>query len=124
MSKAARSVLVFGVYLVATGALLMGAPGLLLSVLRLPPATDPWIHVLGVVVMALGMYYLSSARTEQAGFFRATVWVRAFVLLAFVGLVVAEIAPAVLIGFGLVDAAGAIWTRLSLADATVGVGAV
>ncbi|HEV8510180.1 MAG TPA: hypothetical protein VGQ48_06970 [Gemmatimonadales bacterium] len=118
MTPAARSIYVFGVYLVATGAFILGAPDTFLALLRLPPATDPWFRVLGVVVMAIGMLDLASARAEQTGFFRATVWVRFFVLIAFTGLILLRLAPPVLIVFGLIDAAGAVWTKLALKQAT------
>ncbi len=124
MTRAARSLFVFGIYLLGVGFLLLGSPNTLLAVLRLPPATDPWIRVLGVVVIAIGLLDVASAHAEQTGFFRATVWVRFFVLISFIALVLLKLAPPVLIAFGLIDAAGAVWTRLSLSRATIEAGAV
>lgn len=114
MSRAARSVYVFGIYLLVLGGILIGSPNTLLRVFRLPSTTEPWIHVLGVVVMAIGILYVACARTAQTGFFRATVTARLFVLASFVAFATMQIAPPVLIAFGLVDAAAALWTHLSL----------
>ena len=119
MSSAARSVYVFGIYLLIVGGLLLGAPNTLLTVLGLPTTTEPWIHIAGIPVMALGMLFASSARAENRWFFRASVWVRVFAFISFVMLAVFQIAPAVVVGFGAVDALGALWTRLSLREAPV-----
>jgi hypothetical protein len=114
MSNAARSVYVFGIYLIVLGGILIGAPNTLLAVFRLPATNEPWIHVLGVTVMAVGMLDVACARAGQMAFFRATVWARLFVLLSFVALVFTGVAPTVLILFGAVDAAGALWTHVAL----------
>ena len=119
MSSAARSVYVSGIYLLVVGGILLGAPNTLLMVLGLPPTTEPWIHVAGIPIMAMGMLFASSARAENRWFFRASVWVRVFALISFVMLAVLPVAPAVVVGFGIVDALGALWTRLSLREAPV-----
>ena len=123
MSKAARSVYVFGIYLLVLGGILIGSPNTLLALFRLPSTTEPWVHVLGVVVMAIGMLDVASARTEQTGFFRASVWVRLFVFASFIVLALIKIAPPVLVAFGLVDAIAALWTHASLRK-TAGTAAV
>ena len=123
MTPAARSLYVFGIYLLGLGAVIVTAPDALLALLRLPPATDPWLRVLGVLVVVIGLLDVTSARAEQTAFFRATVWIRFVVLISFIGLVLVQLAPPVLIVFGVIDAAGAVWTKLSLARSTVGPGA-
>ena len=114
MSKAARSMTVFGIYLIANAVVLIITPNTLLGLLRLAPTTEPWIRVLGVVAGVLGGYYVAAARQELTGFFRATVWGRPIVLLGFLILVVLRLAPPILIVFGLIDTAGALWTRAAL----------
>lgn len=114
MSHAARSVFVFGLYLVGTAGVLTMAPNILLGLLGMTPATEPWIRVLGVVVGALGAYYIVAARAELGPFFRATVWVRALVLVGFGGLAAVGWAPVTLIVFGVIDALGAVWTPTAL----------
>lgn len=110
MSRAARSVFVFGLYLMGTAALLMTTPNVLLGLLGMESATEPWIRVLGVVVGVLGAYYVVAARAELGPFLRATVWGRALVLVGFGGLVVIGWAPVTLVVFGVMDALGAFWT--------------
>jgi hypothetical protein len=114
MNKPSRSILVFGIYLIANALVLVAIPNTLLGLLRLAPTTEPWIRVLGVVVGVLGGYYVSAARQGLTGFFHATVWGRGIVLVALAVLVGLGLAPPILIGFGLVDAAGALWTWVAL----------
>ena len=114
MTRAARSVYIFGLYLVVLGGILIGTPNTLLALIRLPTTTEPWIHVLGVPIMGMGMLFVASARTEQTAFMRATVWVRLYVPIAFIVLALFKIAPPVVVLFGLADAAGAAWTYVAL----------
>ena len=119
MTRAARSVYVFGIYLLVMGGVLIGAPNTLLGLLRLPQTTEPWIHVLGITAMSIGMFFVTSARAELRPFFQATVWVRTFASVSLILLAVLKVAPPLMIGFGLVDAAGALWTYLSLRETRV-----
>jgi hypothetical protein len=114
MSSAARSVYVFGIYLIVTGGILMGSPNTLLAVLGIPGTTEPWIRFAGMLVMAIGMLDVACARTEQIGFMRATVYTRIFAFLTFVVFAAMGIAPAILIWFGVIDAAAALWTFTAL----------
>ena len=114
MTTAARSVFAFGVYLVALGGILVGSPKTLLALVRLPATTEPWIHVLGVAVMGMGMLFLAGARAEQTAFVRATVGARLFAFASLVALALLNVAPLVVAAFGLADLAGAIWTFTAL----------
>lgn len=122
MTSAARSVYVFGIYLIVLGAILMGSPNTLLAVFGIAATTEPWIRILGVVVMAIGMLDVACARTEQTGFFRATVATRLFALASFVVFAALGIAPPMLVLFGLIDAAGAAWTFVALRSMRPAVG--
>ncbi len=119
MSKAAISVFVFGIYLVLNGVTLALAPNFMLASLRQPPTNDPFIRCLGVVVFVLGLYYIQAGRQEVMPFFRWTLWGRPIVLLSFIGLVAAGVAPPILIGFGVVDTLGAVWTFFALRSQVV-----
>jgi hypothetical protein len=114
MTNAARSILVFGIYLVANGLILFAAPNTLLSLLRLSPTTEPWINVLGILVGVMGTFFIAAARGNVIPFFRFTVWGRPVVLIGIAFLIVLRVAPPVLILFGLVDTGGAIWTGVAL----------
>jgi hypothetical protein len=114
MSRAARSILVFGVYVLVLGLLLIALPNLVIGPFGFAEAREPWIRVLGVVVVVLGSYYVQAAQQGVTAFFQWTVWGRGGILAGFTVLVLAGLAGPALIFFGVVDAAGAIWTALEL----------
>ena len=116
MTKAARSVFVFGIYLVCTGLILFAVPNTLLAILRLAPTTEPWIRVLGIPIGVMGAFHIAAARANVVPFFRFTVWGRPLVLFGIAALVVFRFAPPILIVFGLVDAAGAVWTLTAIRE--------
>ena len=117
MSRAARSVVVFGIYALVAGAGFVLVPNLALATLGIPATTEVWIRVLGVVVAILGVYYIVAARSGVVAYFRASVWGRASFLLATVALAVLGLGPVALVGFGVIDGAGALWTALALRGA-------
>ena len=114
MSNSARSVLVFGLYLVVLGIVLLVAPNVLLGMFSLPDATDVWVRVAGMLVFFLGFYYTQAARKTLTDFFRWTVYVRASVIVFFTIFVVLGFADPPLILFAAIDLLGAIWTGLTL----------
>jgi hypothetical protein len=114
MSKSAFSVKAFGVYLVVLGVGLALAPNLLLSVFGMPPTSEVWIRVVGVLVFNVGIYYVYAAKCEARAFFQASVYTRTLVLASFAAFVVLGFASPVLILFGAADFAGGIWTQLAL----------
>lgn len=114
MSKSGTSVFVFGVYLYALGLVLVVVPNLLLGVFGIAETREVWIRVAGVLVLILGYYYSQTARMGLHQFFRLTVVARTAVPLFFIAFVLAGIAPPVLIVFGVVDFAAAMWTALAL----------
>lgn len=120
MSSAARSVFVFGIYLIVLGAILIAAPNTLLTILRLNTTTEPWIHVLGVPLVGMGMLHMASARAEQTAFFRATISARLFAFAALVALWLMGITPPIVAAFGIVDLAAAAWTFSALRKSMVG----
>jgi hypothetical protein len=122
MTRPARTIYLFGIYLLVTGGVLIGSPDTLLALLQLPPSTEPWIHILGVPVMAMGMTYMASARAELVPFFRASVGIRVFVLVSFVVLAALRVVPPVIILFGLIDSGAALWTHLAMRQQRVIVG--
>jgi hypothetical protein len=114
MSRAATSIVVFGVYLAAVGATLLIAPNILLVVLGFPPTNEVWIRVAGVLVLILAYYFIQSARRGTADFWRWTVHVRFSLIFIFGALVLLGLARPPLILLGVADFLGAIWTTLAL----------
>ena len=114
MTAPSTTIRVYGWYFIGMGLAMAIVPNALLGLLRVPPARESWIRILGVVVAILGSYYLAAARENNRAFFRWTTFGRAVVLPAFIILVVFADAPPMAILFGVIDAIGALWTHLAL----------
>ena len=114
MSRSARTLFVFGIYLLLLGPALIFVPNALLSVFGVPPTDEVWIRVVGVLAMTLGFYDVVAARHELKNYFRATVIARLMVLLVFAAFVIIDLVHPALLIFGFIDCAGAIWTATSL----------
>lgn len=64
MSKSARSVFTYGIYLAINGLLLLLAPNMLITSLGIKPATEVWIRLSGILLMAIAVYYFLAAKYE------------------------------------------------------------
>ena len=73
--------------------------------------SDVWIHIAGRFVIWLVIYYIVSARSESKAFIRATVYGRPTFIVFLGVLVVLGMIKPVIIVFGAVDLATAIWTN-------------
>ena len=120
MTKAARSVLVFGLYLVSLGVGLILIPNMLLSLFAVAHTNEIWIHVVGMLIFFLGVYYIAAARGNWTAFIALTVPVRASVIAFFGAFVILLGAPRALLLFGVVDLVFAIWTWSLLRASTTG----
>lgn len=114
MSKAAISVFIFGCYIMVNAFVLLAAPNLMLSTLGLEPTREPWLRLLGLMTLALSVYYIQAAREEITAFFRLTMWGRFIILIGTIVLAGAGLIPPVIVLFGVIDAAGAVWTGAAL----------
>ena len=114
MSRSATSILVFGIYLAALGFVLLLIPNLLLGLAGLPPATDPWIRMMGMLLLVLALYYLLAARAATRPFFQWTLYTRLGAPLVLVPLVLLGWLPFAALLFWLGDLAGALWTLWAL----------
>src|SRR5690348_932833 len=110
MSKPARTLFVFGVYLVVLGVTLVTVPNLLLGVFGFPAAQEVWIRVVGMLVLILGCYDVQAARQEWDGFIRMSVPMRMSVIVFFGAFVAAGCVSPMLLLFAAVDFAAATWT--------------
>lgn len=114
MSRAAKSVMVFGVYLIGMGVNLVAAPELFLSTFGFPATNEVWLRVVGMLALLLAFYYIQSARLGLVEFFRLTVYTRASVIIFFGAFVALGYAQPTLILLGVADLLGAIWTAREL----------
>jgi hypothetical protein len=116
MSPAALSIYIFGVYLIFVGISFLFIPNVVLPVFRFEKTKEPWIRVIGLIVIVLAYYYISAAQAELVPFFEASVFGRLIIMGGLTGLVVSRKAQPNLLIFGLIDLAAAIWTYLSLSS--------
>lgn len=114
MSRPARSLFVFGIYVLLVGSVFILMPAELSSVLRLPPATAGWARAIGLLALVIGAYDTVGARAECMPYIRASIPVR----LAFAGAMALLVAfgemPATILLLAATDIAGALWTAFAL----------
>ena len=114
MSRAAKSLFAFGIYLCGLGLILLFVPNLILQFFGAPPTNEVWIRINGMFLLCLSFYYIQTARNELTIFIRWTVWTRVAVIFYFAAFVLLISAPKALLLFGLIDLLAAIWTWLAL----------
>src|SRR5947208_1209790 len=118
MTRAAKSIFCFGVYLVPVGGTLLCAPNVLLGIVRIPPTSEVWLRLVGVLALILAAYCLTAARHELVPIFRVSVPGRIGVAVAFAAFAVLGLVEPQLMLFGGADLAAALWTWWALrADA-------
>jgi len=114
MSKQATSLFVFGIYMLILGVTVVVAPNFLLSLFQVPTTQEVWIRVVGMLVIFLGIYDIVAARAEHASLIAWSIPVRFSVIVFFAVFVISGLAPKILLLFGAIDSAGAIWTWSAL----------
>jgi hypothetical protein len=114
MSGAAKSIFVFGIYVLIGGLGFTFVPNVLLEPLGEAPVPEPWVRVLGVLMVGISLYYMMMGKLETRSLFVFTVAARVWVCVAFTGLVAFGVARPSLLPFGFIDLAGAIWTGVAL----------
>ena len=114
MSRAARTVYVFAIYLALLALTLLLAPNVPLRFFGLPETTEVWVRVVGMLLGFLALYYYVAVRTESRPIMWASVLARLSVPAFFTVFVIAGWVDWPLILFGVVDAAAAAWTWSAL----------
>lgn len=114
MSKSAKSMLVFGIYVIVLSTVLFFAPNELLRLFHVPPTNEAWIRLLAMMMGLMGIYNILAARRELTDFFRWTIYGRSSVIFILGGLVLLDLLPPIIILFGVIDLLSAIWTAMAL----------
>jgi hypothetical protein len=114
MSKPARTMFAFAIYLAILGLTLVTVPNVLLGVFGIPPTQEVWVRVVGMLVLFLAYYHVEAARNEWAAFTRASIAPRMAVSAFFGAFVLAGLGSPVLLLFAAVDFAAALWTHVAL----------
>jgi len=116
MSKEARSLYVFGFYLLAVGLAQLLIPGQVLKLMGpdYPAVSEIFIQFSGMMFLFIAFYYIEAALHELTDLLRWTIYTRASSILFFSYFVIVKGVSPLVLGFGVIDMAGAIWTYLAL----------
>lgn len=114
MTPAARSLQIFGVYLLVLAAGLVLAPNALLALFGMPPTQEVWIRILGLLVGIVGAYYVIMAVRSLSPLYMPTVVARVFAFALLSAFALLQIGPPQLVLFGVIDLLGALWTWRAL----------
>jgi hypothetical protein len=114
MSNAAKSILVYGVYLLVLCVILIVVPNIPLGIFGIPPTNEVWIRIVGVQLLALGSYFVRAARIEMTEFFRWTVPARMGLVVFSIIFVALGLAPINLLLLAAPDLIFVPWTALAL----------
>jgi len=114
MTAAARSILVYAIYVFGLGATLTLVPNLPLPIFGLPQATEVWIRVAGMTVIFLSIFYAIAARNEYRAIFVASVPIRFAVVAFFAAFAAAGFTSWNILLFTPLDVLFAIWTWYGL----------
>ncbi len=100
------------IYVFFTGIQLIFVPNMLLGMFGMPPTSEVWIKVLGIVILPLSAVYYSISKYGSTNAVNATVISRMFVGVGFTLLYFTGQAPASIILFAGIDVLTAVWTKL------------
>lgn len=114
MNSVNKSIFVFGLYSLFMGIVLLFLADIVLPMVGLPISKEPWLHLLGFVLICSSYYYLRSALKGNIDFARYTMHTRLFAPLVVIFLIVTGKADWHFLSFGIVDGLGGIWTWIEL----------
>ncbi len=114
MSRATLSIIVYGIYYLVAGLSYAVLPEVALNLFGFPVEGTWSLRVAGVLLGLHGYFYVQAARQEFAPYYRWTVHGRIVAFVVFAAFAALGLAQPVILLFGVIDVAGAIWTWLTL----------
>jgi hypothetical protein len=116
MSRTALSIFIFGIYLIFLGITFLFVPEMIFSILAYPTPPDIASRVLGMLFLLLAYYYIRGGLDEEGmgKFFMWTVHTRASIIVFLIVFASLQLASPIIIMFGAIDLAAAIWTFWAL----------
>jgi len=116
MSRAAMSVFIFAIYLIILGIIFLFVPEIMFLMLAYPTPPDIISRVLGMIFVLLAYYYIRAALDEEGmkKFFMWTVHTRGVVIIFLSVFVALQLVSPLMIMFGAIDLAAALWTFWAL----------
>jgi hypothetical protein len=110
MNSVSKSILIFGLYSLMMGIVLLFIPNIILPIFNLPVSGKPWVHLLGFVLMCSSYYYIRSALSGNMPFALYTTHTRFAAPLIVAYLIATGKADWHFVSFGIVDGLGGLWT--------------
>ncbi len=114
MSKSARSVFIFGIYLGVIGIILLLVPNMLITPFGIEPTYEVWIRLSGILLLALAVYYTLGAKHEIVVIMKATAFIRLTIIFFFTAFALLKLTSPNIIIFSAIDFLGGAWTLLML----------
>jgi len=96
------------------GIVLLFIPHLILPIFNLPVSGEPWLNLLGFVLMCSSYYYIRSALSGNIQFALYTAHTRFAAPLIVAYLIATGKADWHFLSFGIIDGAGGLWTWFEL----------
>ncbi len=114
MSKSAKSVLIYGIYLAINGLMLLLTPNVLTSSLSIEPTNEVWIRLSGILLMAIAVYYILAAKYEIIVIMKATAFIRFSIIFFFTAFALLDLVSPNIIIISVIDFLGGFWTYVML----------
>jgi hypothetical protein len=114
MNRTSKSIIVFGLYSMVMGIVLLFLPNIVLPLVGLPTTGEPWLNLLGFVLICSSYYYIRSGLTDNLQFALYTTHTRFAAPLVVFYLIASGKADWHFLSFGIVDGLGGLWTWYEL----------
>ncbi len=118
MTKSAKSLYYFGLYVLLTGLIICIIPDKFVSLLKLPEISIAWARIIGLLVIIIGSYDILNGRNNNIPLIKASIYLRLFFFLGILALFITGQMPIEILPLGIIDLLGAIWTALSIKGAS------
>ena len=116
MSRAALSLFIFGIYLIIIAIIFLFVPEILFLIVMVPTDPDIMSRLFGMILVFLAYYFIRGALDEEGlkKFFMWTVHTRTTVIIFQIIFVALQLVNIIILIFGAIDLAAAIWTFWAL----------
>jgi hypothetical protein len=114
MTRSAKSLFYFGIYVLLTGVTICIIPAKFISILKLPEIPIPWARLIGLLAIIIGSYDLLSAQNNIKPLIKASIYLRLFFFAGVLVLFISGEMPKEILPLGIIDLLGAIWTIFAI----------